>query len=135
PVRDDRLAVLTDMPRERPHTRGYHAADALQRSTGIHEYLASRKVGRRTLWCEAAPTGYDRRSMRVDAPGRFEVLEPVGSGGTAAVYRARDSESGAQVALKLMRGLSELDARRLDREATALASVAHDGIVGYVAHG
>ncbi|MBZ0236697.1 MAG: serine/threonine protein kinase, partial [Deltaproteobacteria bacterium] len=73
--------------------------------------------------------------MRVDAPGRFEVLEPVGSGGTAAVYRARDTESGAHVALKLMRGLSELDARRLDREATALASVAHDGIVGYVGHG
>lgn len=73
--------------------------------------------------------------MRVDAPARFEVLEPVGSGGTAAVYRARDTESGAQVALKIMRGLSDLDAKRLDREATALASIAHDGIVGYVAHG
>jgi hypothetical protein len=73
--------------------------------------------------------------MRVDGPGRFEVLEPVGSGGTAAVYRARDAESGAQVALKIMRGLSELDARRLDREADALASIAHDGIVGYVGHG
>src|SRR5262245_37204377 len=73
--------------------------------------------------------------MRVDGPDRFEVLEPVGSGGTAAVYRARDAESGAQVALKLMRGLSDLDARRLDREATALSSVAHEGIVGYVAHG
>jgi eukaryotic-like serine/threonine-protein kinase len=73
--------------------------------------------------------------MRVDGPSRFEVLEPVGSGGTAAVYRARDTESGGQVALKIMRGLSELDARRLEREASALASVAHDGIVGYVAHG
>ncbi len=73
--------------------------------------------------------------MRVDAPGRFEVREQVGTGGTAAVYRARDRESGADVALKLMLGLSELDARRLEREATALASVSHEGIVGYVAHG
>lgn len=73
--------------------------------------------------------------MRFEVPGRFEVLEPVGTGGTAAVYRARDQESGTEVALKVLRGLSELDALRLDREAEALASLAHEGIVGYVAHG
>ena len=73
--------------------------------------------------------------MRVDVPGRFEVLEPIGSGGTAAVFRARDLESSAEVALKILRGLSELDARRLDREAAALEAIAHEGIVGYVAHG
>jgi eukaryotic-like serine/threonine-protein kinase len=76
-----------------------------------------------------------RDRMRFEVPGRFEVLEPVGAGGTAAVYRARDHQTGAEVALKVLRGLSELDARRLDREAEALASVAHDGIVGYLAHG
>jgi serine/threonine protein kinase len=73
--------------------------------------------------------------MRFEVPGRFEVLEPVGHGGTAAVYRARDLESGDEVALKILRGLSELDAKRLDREAAALGALTHDGIVGYIDHG
>ncbi len=53
------------------------------------------------------------------------------------VYRARDSFSGQQVALKLLHlASSSTEARqRFTREATVLAELRHPGIVAYVAHG
>src|SRR5689334_20882739 len=34
--------------------------------------------------------------------GRYEILEELGTGGSATVYRARDTERGEDVALKVM---------------------------------
>jgi serine/threonine protein kinase len=66
---------------------------------------------------------------------RFEIEAEAGAGGMGVVYRARDRTTGTTVALKVMHTLGEEGARRLEREATALAGIAHPSIVRYVAHG
>jgi eukaryotic-like serine/threonine-protein kinase len=63
---------------------------------------------------------------------RFEIEELAGSGGMGEVYRARDA-SGAPVAVKVL--YRAHDVARLAREARALASLNHPGILRYVAHG
>jgi serine/threonine protein kinase len=73
--------------------------------------------------------------MGVALPGHYEVLDQIGTGGTAAVHRARDRRSGVIVALKVLRGVSAVDARQLEREAAVLGKLEHDHVVRYVEHG
>jgi tRNA A-37 threonylcarbamoyl transferase component Bud32/tetratricopeptide (TPR) repeat protein len=65
--------------------------------------------------------------------GRFEILALADWGGMGAVYRARDTQTGTDVALKLL--LDESSEERFAREARVLADLRHPGIVQYVAHG
>lgn len=67
--------------------------------------------------------------MRV---GRYEIVEPIGQGASGQVYRARDAETGAVVALKriVYAGTSE----RFELEARLLASLQHPGVVTIVDH-
>ena len=62
----------------------------------------------RTLAREGSPVarGYDISSLPEVLPrtvGRFELEEKLGQGGMGAVYRARDLESGDEVAVKFIR--------------------------------
>src|SRR5687767_7771638 len=50
-----------------------------------------------------------------------------------SVWRARDTETGESVAVKLMRGDDHAD--RFVREAVVLAELQHPRVVRYVAHG
>jgi hypothetical protein len=52
-----------------------------------------------------------------------------------AIYRATDSLSGQQVALKLLHADTSDALQRFSREAAVLAQLRHPGIVSYVAHG
>jgi serine/threonine-protein kinase len=64
--------------------------------------------------------------------GRYELLEQVGSGGMAVVYRGRDSALDREVAVKLLHPhlASAAESRaRFAREARAVARLAHPGIV------
>ena len=64
--------------------------------------------------------------------GTYELLQEIGRGGMGVVYRARDTESGDEVALKvvLSRGsVTPHDAARLRHEALLAARVKHPGIV------
>jgi len=64
--------------------------------------------------------------------GRYELLEQVGSGGMAVVYRGRDSALDREVAVKLLHPhlASAAESRaRFSREARAVARLAHPGIV------
>jgi tRNA A-37 threonylcarbamoyl transferase component Bud32/tetratricopeptide (TPR) repeat protein len=58
---------------------------------------------------------------------QFEVEAMIGRGGMGAVYRARDRALGRRVAIKL--GLRGSDMSRLQREASALARLAHPNVV------
>jgi serine/threonine protein kinase len=65
--------------------------------------------------------------------GRYQIEESIGSGGMGTIYRARDLESGARVAIKVLQGEGwEL---RLEMEALVLAELRHPRIVRYVGHG
>ena len=64
--------------------------------------------------------------------GAFEVIAPLGAGGMGEVYRARDSRLGREVALKVLPAefaASPDRLARLEREARAVAGLAHPNIV------
>ena len=71
------------------------------------------------------PTQEARRRMpafgRGTCIGRYVILDHLGSGGMGVVYRAFDPELDRQVALKLVRDVSDQAATRLVQEAQALA--------------
>ena len=58
--------------------------------------------------------------------GRYRLLERLGVGGMAEVWAALDEELGRRVAVKLLRG--DADATRFEREAHAVAALAHPNI-------
>jgi predicted Ser/Thr protein kinase len=65
-----------------------------------------------------------------DHVGRYELLGVVGEGGMSYVYLAHDPELDRDVALKLMRvRVGKEGARRLQREAQALAKLSHPNVV------
>jgi serine/threonine protein kinase len=66
---------------------------------------------------------------------RFEVKALIGSGGMGMVFRGRDRVDGQAVALKVLHRQGPLASERFQREAEALAALAHPAIVRYVAHG
>ena len=63
--------------------------------------------------------------------GGLSEGEPVGAGGNAVVYRAREVDHDRWVAVKVLRGLADEAAlRRFDRERQAMGRLSeHEGIV------
>jgi WD40 repeat protein len=62
--------------------------------------------------------------------GKFELVEQIGVGGFGAVFKARDTELGRLVAIKIPRSRSvPADMERFLREAKSAAQLAHPGIV------
>jgi serine/threonine protein kinase/tetratricopeptide (TPR) repeat protein len=67
---------------------------------------------------------------------RFQLETRVGAGAMGEVYRARDHQTGEQVAVKLLhRKASREEGARFHREVAMLADLRHPGIVAYVDHG
>ncbi len=63
--------------------------------------------------------------------GRYELIQPIGSGGMATVWRARDTRLGRPVAVKLLRPEFAEDAefvRRFETEARHAASLSHPNV-------
>jgi tetratricopeptide (TPR) repeat protein len=66
---------------------------------------------------------------------RFELEQPIGTGGMGTVFRARDSISGETVAVKILSDGQGHLAERFAREVMVLAELSHPGIVRYISHG
>jgi len=65
-------------------------------------------------------------------PSRYRIIEEVGQGGMAVVYRAHDEKLRREVAVKVLHAhlLAEPESKaRLEREARAVAKLNHDGIL------
>ena len=63
-------------------------------------------------------------------PDRFDVIEELGRGGSSVVYRALDTASQREVAVKLLLKSSEED--RFRHEARQLASLSHPNVVSFL---
>jgi serine/threonine-protein kinase len=64
--------------------------------------------------------------------GRYKLIAPLGEGGMASVYRARDLRLNREVAVKVLREELTRDAdflSRFEREAQTVASLSHANIV------
>jgi eukaryotic-like serine/threonine-protein kinase len=65
--------------------------------------------------------------------GRYQLVELIGQGGMATIYRARDSQLNRDVAVKVLRaeyGVDGAFVARFRREALAAAQLNHPNVVG-----
>ena len=73
--------------------------------------------------------------------GRYEILELIGEGGMATVYKAYDTRLEREVAIKIIRHEAfppnqlTMILKRFEREAKALAGLSHPNIVGVIDYG
>jgi eukaryotic-like serine/threonine-protein kinase len=73
--------------------------------------------------------------------GRYQILELIGEGGMATVYKAYDTHLEREVAIKIIRreafAPDQLDTilKRFEREAKALGGLSHPNIVGVIDYG
>lgn len=61
--------------------------------------------------------------------GRYRVLEKLGEGGMGVVYVALDEDLDRKIALKVLRSDTGGEAKRLQREARAMAKLSHPNVV------
>ena len=80
---------------------------------------------------EAVKRLSDEGSLVGRALGRYQVLSILGSGGMGEVYRARDSELGREVAIKVLPASfnSGSDRLRFEREARSASALNHPNIL------
>jgi len=79
-----------------------------------------------------------KASLSGESLGPYQLVEQVGAGGMAAVYRAVDSRSGAERALKVLSptiGDDEQFVRRFRREGKLLARLKHPNIISVLDYG
>ena len=75
----------------------------------------------------------DKNYLGIVLEGRYELLDLMGSGGMAVVYRALDNRLNRQVAVKIMRpefAKNEKFRQRFQAESHAIAKLNHPNIVG-----
>jgi eukaryotic-like serine/threonine-protein kinase len=79
-----------------------------------------------------APDQFPEKAALPTRIGKYKVIDHIASGGMGAVYRATDTDSGCEVALKVMAGASltrPSDRERFRREAASAAKLNHENIV------
>ena len=76
-----------------------------------------------------ARTGHSALAEGTLVADQYRVARPIGEGGMGVVYLARDETLDRAVAVKLCTGLSASAVHRIQREAMALAKLAHPNVV------
>ncbi|MCB9664507.1 MAG: serine/threonine protein kinase [Alphaproteobacteria bacterium] len=74
----------------------------------------------------------DTVAHRTLADGRYDLVERIGRGGVAEVWRAHDTALGVDRAIKILHGPGQTSPRRIARfrdEARAMAQIGHPNIV------
>ena len=66
---------------------------------------------------------------------RFELGPRIAEGGMGTVYRARDRQTGRDVAIKIVLPRGDDALARFAREGSVLDEIRHEAIVGYIARG
>src|SRR5215472_14226193 len=64
--------------------------------------------------------------------GQYEIIAPLGAGGKGEVYRARDTQPGREVAIKVLPASFSRDPdrmRRFEQEARAAAALNHPNVL------
>jgi eukaryotic-like serine/threonine-protein kinase len=77
-------------------------------------------------------TGSPNATVLLKLVGRYEIIALLGEGGMGRVYRARDTQLGRMVAVKVLPQAFAADAdylRRFEQEARAAAALNHSGIM------
>jgi serine/threonine protein kinase len=107
-------------------------ADFVERAVEDPE---QRRLVRALLEADGAPHALDHAcarpepdSLRGPAPdsiGPYRIVREIGAGGAGVVYEAEEQHPRRSVALKVLRLPHAELRRRFDREAQALASIAH----------
>jgi tRNA A-37 threonylcarbamoyl transferase component Bud32 len=112
------------------------ASPELEVERSVRDRLYGRREGATAIARDTGPLAR-RAVLRGAAPGRvvggrYRLLERVGAGGTATVYRASDERLERDVAVKVIaehRVRDPLAVRRFRREAELCARVVHPNIV------
>ncbi|WP_181234400.1 serine/threonine-protein kinase [Enhygromyxa salina] len=79
---------------------------------------------------DAAASARDDDASTPGVPfGRFELLEQIGDGGMGVVFRARDTNLGREVALKLLNLAGDQAEAAVLHEAQCLAKLSHPNVV------
>ncbi len=87
------------------------------------------------LLTSSAPPQPPRNRVGDVLAGRYELLEAIGRGGSATVFRARDRRLGRNVALKLAYPSDAKQRARLIREARIGAQLNHPSLMPVLDHG
>lgn len=122
---------LEELSQQHPSFR-----EALLASPGLSDHL-QRELDKLQLIDHVFDGGDLRVADRFQIPG-YEIVGILGHGGVAAVYRARQTSLGRDVALKLMLGgqfASPRSRRRFCLEAQTAARLQHPHIVQVYDHG
>jgi serine/threonine protein kinase len=102
-------------------------------------YLGPRRRERRRKLSKEKRSARAKTTEEVESLSqRYEILEKVGVGGMATVYKAKDKKTGRLVALKVPQERFVGDprfVRRFHREAEVLAKMDHPNIVKVYDHG
>ena len=81
-------------------------------------------------WVDATSPGASVPWEGAMVAKRYHAIEPIGHGGFATVWRARDLVDGREVALKLIPVSEQTDLDDIRRESTALRWLSIPGVVG-----
>jgi serine/threonine-protein kinase len=130
--------TLSDAQREQLRALAGRVVERLEARRRLRELATPHDSQERTV---RLPAGAEHETVRSDLLftdpgeqprrcGRFTVLQRIGRGAMATVYSAHDAELDRLVAVKLLHGDGDRDARaRVQREAQALARISHPNVV------